>query len=208
MSRFQKISRRQLQTLATGVCLVPAVALTFRFVTEGFGANPVDDITHVTGEWGLRFLLLSLAITPARRWLGWAWAAPLRRTFGLASFAHAAFHLATWAYLDLGLDLSAIVADVIERPYVTAGMSAFVLLGILAATSTRRSIKRLGKRWIRLHQLIYPAAILATLHFFWLIKADYRPAIVHGGLLAILLLARVAWRYKQTRPGKPAALES
>lgn len=212
MSRWKRLSNRQIQTIAIALCLAPASALGFRFVSEGVGANPVEDITHLTGEWGLRFLLLSLAITPARRWLGlrwtaslsWAaslgWAAPLRRTFGLASFAYIMLHFATWAWLDLGLDVPAIVEDVIERPYVTAGMSAFVLLAILAATSTRGSMKRLGKRWIRLHQLVYPAAILALLHFFWLIKADYQPAIAHGAVLAVLLLARVIWHQKRDPP--------
>jgi len=199
------MTRARRQWIAILICLAPAIGLAARFSLSGFGANPVDDITHVTGEWGLRFLLVSLAITPARHFLGWAWAAPLRRTFGLASFAYVSLHLGTWAYLDLGLDLAAIWADVLERPYVTAGMSAFVLLALLAATSTRGSIKRLGRRWIKLHQLVYPAAILAILHYFWLIKADYRPAIVHGAILAGLLVARAVWHRRNQRRPAPQA---
>ena len=118
------MTRRNLQTITILVALAPAVGLGVRFATEGPGPNPVEDLTHVTGEWGLRFLLLSLAITPARRWLGWSWSAPLRRTLGLAAFSYATAHLATWAAFDLGLDFVAIVEDVLERPYVTAGMAA------------------------------------------------------------------------------------
>ncbi|MEM9177813.1 MAG: protein-methionine-sulfoxide reductase heme-binding subunit MsrQ [Myxococcota bacterium] len=188
------MTRFRLQALTIGVTLLPAVALGIRFATEGPGANPVDDLTHVTGEWGLRFLLLSLAITPARRFLGWHWAQPLRRTIGLAAFGYALAHLAVWSVFDLGLDVPLIVADVIERPYVAAGMAAFTILLALAVTSTRGWIKRLGKRLISLHGAVYAAGVLAVLHHFWLIKADYRPAIVHGVLLAGLFAARLAWQ--------------
>ena len=147
----------------------------------------------MTGAWALRFLLLSLAVTPARRFLGWQWAQPLRRTLGLAAFGYAAAHLATWSIFDLGLDLAAILEDVLERPYVTAGMAAFVILLALAITSTRGWIRRLGARWVSLHRAVYAAGALAVLHHFWLVKADYRPAIVHGVLLAGLLGARLVW---------------
>ncbi|MCR9092776.1 MAG: sulfoxide reductase heme-binding subunit YedZ [bacterium] len=188
------MTRFRLQAITIVVVLLPALGLGLRFATEGPGANPVDDLTHVTGEWGLRFLLLSLAVTPARRFLGWHWAQPLRRTLGLAAFSYALAHLATWSIFDLGLDVPAIIDDVIERPYVTAGMAAFVILLALAFTSTRGWIKRLGARWVTLHRAVYGAGALAVLHHFWLVKADYRPAIVHGVLLAGLLAARLAWR--------------
>ncbi len=188
------MTRFRLQAITILVTLLPALGLGFRFATEGPGANPVDDLTHVTGEWGLRFLLLSLAVTPARRFLGWHWAQPLRRTLGLAAFCYAAAHLATWSVFDLGLDLRAITEDVLERPYVTAGMAAFVILSALAVTSTRGWIRRLGSRWVSLHRMVYAAGALAVLHHFWLVKADYRPAIVHGVLLAGLLAARLVWR--------------
>lgn len=188
------MTRFRLQSITILVALLPALGLGIRFATEGLGANPVEDLTHVTGEWGLRFLLLSLAVTPARRFLGWHWAQPLRRTLGLAAFFYAAAHFATWSVFDLGLDLEAILEDVLERPYVTAGMAAFLILLALAITSTRGWIKRLGARWVSLHRAVYAAGVLAVLHHFWLIKADYRPAIVHGGLLAGLLVARLVWR--------------
>jgi len=183
--------------IAIALASLPALALAARFAIEGLGANPIEEITHTTGEWGLRLILLSLAITPARRWLGLRWVAPLRRTFGLAGFGYACLHLATWSILDLGLDADAILEDLSERPYVMAGMAAFAALVPLAATSTRASIKRLGARWVQLHRLVYLAAGLAVLHHFWLIKADYRPAIAHGAILALLLGARLAWRTRQ-----------
>ena len=189
---------RRLQILTIAITLLPAVGLAARFAAEGFGANPIEDLTHVSGEWALRFLILSLAITPARRWLGWRRLAPLRRTLGLAAFCYAAAHLTIWAVLDLGLDGAAIVEDVTERPYVMAGMGAFVILAALALTSTSGWMKRLGASWTRLHRAVYVAAGLALLHYAWLLKADLRPAIVHGAIVAALLAARVAWRLRST----------
>lgn len=189
---------KTLHWVAILVAMLPAIGLAFQFAIEGPGANPIEEITHLTGDWGLRLILLSLAVTPARRWLGWRWVAPLRRTLGLAGFAYACLHVTTWALLDHGLDASAIFEDLTERRFVFAGMGAFTLLLALAATSTRKSIKRLGqKRWLRLHQAIYAAAILAVIHHFWLTKADYRPAIVHAAVLTLLLGARLAWRARK-----------
>lgn len=198
------MTRLPIHGIAIAIAILPPLLLAFRFVTEGPGANPIEEITHLTGDGGLRFLLLSLAITPARRWFGWRGIAPLRRTFGLIAFAYACTHLAIWALVDLGLDWNAIAEDLTERPYVMAGMAAWSLLFVLAVTSTRRAMTRLGKRWIRLHQGVYLAALLGVVHHFWLIKADYRPAIVHGGVLALLFAARLAWRLRNA-PGMPRA---
>jgi len=177
---------------------LPAVGLVAEFAINGPGANPIEEITHLTGEWGLRLILLSLAVTPARRWFGWRQIAPLRRTLGLAGFTYACLHLSTWALLDHGLDLNAIWEDLAERPFVMAGMGSFSLLLALAVTSTRSSIRRLGQHWGRLHQAVYAAAILAVIHHFWLTKADYLPAIVHGTILALLLAARLIWRARKS----------
>jgi sulfoxide reductase heme-binding subunit YedZ len=182
-----------IHAIAIALAALPALILTAEFLQGGLGANPIEDITHLTGRWGLRLILLSLAITPARRFFGWRKIAPLRRTLGLAGFSYACLHLLTWCVLDLGLDLGAIREDLTERPYVMAGMGAFTLLLTLAATSTRSSMRRLGKRWLRLHQAVYVAAVLAVVHHFWLIKADYRPAIIHAFVLASLLGARLVW---------------
>lgn len=199
---------KMLHSAAILLASLPALFLAGGFALNGPGANPIEEVTHVTGEWGLRLVLVSLAITPARKFLGWRKIAPLRRTFGLAGFAYACLHLSTWAFLDLGLDVGAIVEDLTERPYIMVGMAAFSLLFVLAVTSTRGWMKKLGKRWIRLHQIVYAAAILAVIHHFWLIKADYRPAIVHALALATLLGARLAWRARQKASLQETSLKS
>ncbi len=200
--------RRLIHGVAIVAATLPPLLLAFGFATEGPGANPIEEVTHMTGDWGLRFLLLSLAVTPLRRWFGWRRIAPLRRTFGLIAFAYACAHLAVWALVDLGLDWDAIAEDLTERPYVMAGMAAWSLLFVLAATSTRRAMARLGRRWVRLHRGAYLAALAGVVHHFWLIKADYRPAIVHGGVLALLFAARLAWRYRNSPEAARTSLDS
>ncbi len=191
-----------LHGLVVGLASLPLLALLARFVREGFGANPIEDLTHRTGEAGLRLLLLSLAVTPLRRALGGSWIAPLRRTLGLAAFGYASLHLLIWALLDHALDRNAILEDLLERPYVMAGMGAFLLLTPLALSSTRRAMKRLGARWVRVHRLVYPAAMLAVVHHLWLLKADLGPALLHAAILAGLLAARVpSWlRHRRGEP--------
>lgn len=201
--RLRRPPTRRLQAIAIALAGLPAAGLAVEFLRQGVGADPIKALTHLTGEWGLRFVLLSLAITPLRRIFGLAWLAPLRRTFGLAGFAYAAAHLLVWSVLDLGLDPAALVEDLTERPYVMAGMAAFLLLAALAATSTRSAIKRLGRRWTTLHRAVYAAAGLALLHHFWLIKADYRPALFHAATLALLFGARIADRWRRN-PVAPA----
>jgi sulfoxide reductase heme-binding subunit YedZ len=187
---------------------LPTLVLVTRFAVEGFGANPIEDVTHTTGDWALRLVLLSLAVTPARRWLAWRRIAPLRRTLGLAGFTYACLHASTWIFLDRQLDVGAIVEDLTERPYVMAGMASFALLLPLAATSTRSAIRRLGKRWTRLHRAVYAAAALAVVHHFWLVKADTRPPIVHGAILALLLGLRLAWRWRIAAGARAASAPS
>jgi len=145
----------------------------------------------VTGEWTLRFLLICLAITPARRWLGLPWLAPYRRTFGLVAFGYGCLHLLTWLALEWFFDWNAIWEDIVERPFVTAGMAAFLCMVPLAATSTRRAMRRLGRRWISLHRLAYVAAAFGVLHFLWLVKADLLAPGIHGAVLVGLLAARL-----------------
>jgi len=183
-----------LHAITIALAAMPAAGLVIRFVTEGLGANPIEDVTHLTGDWGLRLVLCSLAVTPLRQFIGWSRIAPLRRTLGLAGFSYACIHFLTWSVLDMQLDPDAILEDLTMRPYIMAGMATFSLLLILALTSTRASMRRLGKRWQRLHRIVYLAAGLGVVHHFWLIKADYRPALVHGTVLAVLLGARVVWR--------------
>jgi len=180
--------------LAHGVTIalaaLPAFVLAARAATSGLGANPIETLHHVTGEWSLRWLLLSLAVTPARRWLGWAWLAPLRRTAGLCAFAWVCLHFLTWLVLDQALDLEAIAEDFVERRFITAGLAGFLCLLPLAVTSTRGWQRRLGRRWVALHRLAYLAAALGVVHYLWLVKADLRGPLVHGAILAALLAAR------------------
>jgi sulfoxide reductase heme-binding subunit YedZ len=172
--------------------LLPLAALAFGAARGALGANPVEAITHETGQWALRLLLATLAITPLRRLSGWAFVAPWRRSLGLLAFGYAALHFATFLALDLGLDLSALGEEVAERPYVTLGFTAFALLTPLAVTSTRGWQRRLGRRWLALHRLVYLAAGCAVLHFLWLVKADLAEPLAYAAVLAALLAAR--WR--------------
>jgi sulfoxide reductase heme-binding subunit YedZ len=151
-----------IQTAAVLLGLTPLAALGLAALGDRLGANPIETITHTTGDWALRWLLVCLAVTPARRWLGWSWVAPLRRTFGLLAFTFATLHLSTWAVLDWFFDLEAMLEDFVERRYITAGLAAYLLLIPLAVTSTRGMIRRLGRRWVSLHRLVYAAAALAV----------------------------------------------
>lgn len=171
--------------------LLPLAGLVVGALRGSLGANPVETITHVTGEWALRLLLAALAVTPLRRLGGWAFVAPWRRSLGLLAFAYASLHFATFLALDLGFDLSALGEEVRERPYVTLGFTSLLLLTPLAVTSTRAWQRRLGRRWLSLHRLVYVAAILAVLHFVWLVKKDLSEPLVYGTVLAGLLLLRL-----------------
>jgi sulfoxide reductase heme-binding subunit YedZ len=171
--------------------LLPLAWLGVRAATDALGAEPVETLLHGTGDWALRLLLASLAITPARRWLGLSVLAPLRRSFGLFAALYAGLHFTIYLTLEVGLDAGLLLEDVTERPYVSAGFGALVLLLALAVTSTRGWQRRLGRRWVRLHRLVYLAAALAVLHFLWLVKADLREPLVYAAILALLLLARL-----------------
>ena len=157
------------------------------------GANPVEALEHTTGIWTLRLLLATLAVTPVRRALGWTWLAQYRRTLGLLAFSYCSLHLSIYALVDLWGAWDTLVEDVLERPYVTAGFTAFLLLVPLAITSTRAWMRRLGRRWVALHRLVYAAAVAGCLHFLWLVKADMLEPLAYGGILGVLLGARFWW---------------
>ena len=186
-------SRAAAQSITISLAALPAAALVVRATTTGLGANPIEEITHVSGDWSLRWLLLTLAVTPARRWLGWSWLAPLRRTAGLACFSWVCLHFLTWLVLDQALDLEAIVEDVLDRRFVTAGFAGFLCLLPLAITSTRGWKRRLGRRWLALHRLAYAAGVCGIVHYLWLVKADLLAPLVYGAILASLLALR-GWR--------------
>ena len=170
---------------------VPLVLLLADAATGGLGANPVEAVLHRTGDWALRLLLVTLALSPLRNWLGWSWLVQLRRPLGLLAFGYAMLHALTYVVLDRGLIWGDVFADVLKRPYVTAGFMALVLMAPLAATSTRAAMRRLGARWQQLHRLIYAVGVLAVLHFLWSSKLDRPEPFVYAGILGVLLLARL-----------------
>ena len=192
-------NRRLIQLAATAVGLLPFLWLCVAGATGRLGANPIEETTHLTGDFTLRWLLVTLAITPLRRIFGWAWIAPLRRTFGLLAFFYATLHMLTWLALDQFFDWELLVEDVIERRYITAGMLGFLCLAPLALTSTRGWMKRLGQRWNALHRLVYAAAIAGIVHYVWLVKADLAPPLAHGAVLAGLLGYRVWYGASRSR---------
>lgn len=171
----------------------PALWMGVGFFFDGLGANPVEALLHLAGRWALILLLLTLTVTPLRRLTGWNRVIRVRRLLGLFSFAYASLHLLVYLGLDQGFAWDYLWEDVVERPFITVGLIAFLLLLPLAVTSTRRWIRRLGKNWQRLHRLAYVAAGLSVVHFYWKVKADTFWPLVAGGILAVLLLARVPW---------------
>ncbi|HSO06857.1 MAG TPA: protein-methionine-sulfoxide reductase heme-binding subunit MsrQ [Pelomicrobium sp.] len=197
-----------LKRVVFALCLLPLARLAWLGLAGGLGANPIEFITHSTGRWTLTFLLITLAVTPLRRWLGWNWLLRLRRMLGLFAFFYAALHFSTYLVLDQFFDLGAIVKDVLKRPYITVGFTAFVLLIPLAATSTNAMVRRLGaRRWQLLHRLVYPIAIAGVLHWWWLVKADIRLPLAYGAVLAVLLGVRLRWALAgRTGPAAGAAV--
>lgn len=187
--------------LAFLLALAPFAWLLFRGFTGRLTANPVEDITLTTGIWALRFLLISLAVTPLRRLTGWNRLIQYRRMLGLFAFFYATLHLATYFAFDLVFDFSRLAADVWKRPFITAGMVAFLLMVPLAITSTRGWIRRLGRRWQVLHRLVYLSAGAAVLHFVWKVKVVVGEPVYYVAILVLLLGLRVFWRYRPaTRP--------
>ena len=180
------------KTLVFGLCLAPTVVLVWDSVTGGLSVNPIEDITHRTGDWALRFLLLTLAVSPFRWLSGWNGAIRYRRMFGLFTFWYASLHFSTYIVFDHFFDIQSITDDVIERKYVTAGFIAFILLLPLAVTSTQGWIRRLGKRWLVLHRLVYVAAVAGVVHFLWLVKLETSEPLIYAAVLSGLFMARVA----------------
>ena len=176
------------------ICLSPLLILlggAFSVAGLSLGANPIEELLHELGRWGLKFLLLTLAVTPLRRWTGWNWLIRFRRMLGLFAFFYILLHFVVYAVLDQSLDLAAIVEDIIKRPYITLGMAGLLMLIPLAATSTRGMMRRLGKRWQKLHRLVYVIAIVAVWHFYWQVKLDTLDASIYAVILAFLLGTRI-----------------
>ena len=178
---------------------IPAASLVFNILTGNISADPIDDLTHVTGEWGLRLLILTLAITPLRNLTGINQLIMLRRMLGVYAFFYVLLHFLTWFVIDNYFDFQRIIEDIIERYYILLGFLAFVLMIPLAATSTNKMVRWLGsKRWIKLHKLVYPLSILGVVHFYLQVKADITEPVIYGTILAILLIYRI-WKNKQNK---------
>ncbi len=194
--------RRRLAKVAVFLlCLVPVAWLVIAALTGALSANPIKDITEDTGTWTLRFLLITLCVTPFRKLTGWNEAIKYRRMLGLFAFFYGFLHFLTYVWLDQFFSIPDIVQDVYKRPFITAGFSGFVVMIPLMITSTRKWIARLGgKQWQRLHRLTYVSAIAGVVHYLWLVKADTQPPIAYGFLLSILLGYRLLGLLRSHRP--------
>jgi methionine sulfoxide reductase heme-binding subunit len=186
-------SLRGIKVIVFFACLQPLLRLGWKAFSGNLGANPIEVITHSTGDWTLIFLLITLAVTPLRKLTGQLWLIRFRRMFGLFAFFYSSLHFLTYIWLDKFFNVQEMLADVAKRRFITVGFSAFVLLIPLAITSTAGWIRRLGgRRWNLLHRLIYLSAIAGVVHYYWLVKADVRKPLEYAAVLALLLGWRAA----------------
>jgi sulfoxide reductase heme-binding subunit YedZ len=195
------VSQKSIILLKTALwlaCLAPLTRLTYKGLTGGLGANPIEFITLSTGTWTLVLILSTLSITPLRRITGLNWLIRLRRPIGLFAFFYGCLHFTTYIWLDKFFDLHDMIKDVAKRPFITAGFFAFLLMIPLASTSTTTAVRKMGgKNWQWLHRLIYITGIAAVVHFWWKVKADHRVPAIYGAILITLLLARLLRRRKE-----------
>jgi sulfoxide reductase heme-binding subunit YedZ len=190
-----RLSRVVSKSAVFAACLVPVAWLAWAAVHARLGANPISTITKETGTWTLRFVVLTLAVTPIRRVSGWNVLVRYRRMLGLFAFFYGTLHFFTYIWLDQFFDVASITKDIAKRPFITIGFAAFVLMVPLALTSTTGWIRRLGgKRWQALHRLVYVTAMFGVVHYWWLVKADISRPLAYGAIVALLLAARLASR--------------
>ncbi|XZG68970.1 sulfite oxidase heme-binding subunit YedZ [Chitinibacteraceae bacterium HSL-7] len=185
---------RYLKPLVFVLCLVPLAYTLWRLPAA---VNPIEWLTHQSGTWALRLLCITLLMTPLRKLGGWVWPIRLRRMLGLYAFFYALVHVLIYAGFDHQFDLAEIAHDVIQHPYVLAGMTAFALMTPLAVTSTDAMMRRLGRRWGQLHRLVYLVAIAGVVHYLWLVKRDLTQPLIYAALVSVLLGARVWWRWRR-----------
>jgi sulfoxide reductase heme-binding subunit YedZ len=191
-----------LKTIVFVAALVPAARLAWAlgYDPEALGANPAEFVTRSTGDWTLRFLLLTLAVTPLRKLFDLHWLASFRRMLGLYAFFYGVLHLSSYVSFDHVFDVAEILKDIVKRPFITVGFTALVLMLPLAITSTDRMVRRLGaKRWLGLHRLVYVIAPLGVLHFWWMVKADVTEPAIYAVILALLLGYRVLEKVRDKR---------
>jgi len=188
----------RLKTTLFLLCLVPLLSLVYGLLGDSLGANPIEALSRGLGDWTLRFLLITLLVTPLRRFTGLNWLPRLRRMLGLYTFFYALLHFMSYVWLDQFFDWAAIGKDIVKRPFITVGFASFLLLIPLAATSTNAMIKRLGgQRWRALHRAIYLIAGLAVLHYWWMVKKDITQPAIYAAVLALLLGLRVYWAVRR-----------
>lgn len=177
--------------------LLPLVFLVYGFFTDNLGANPIEKILHETGFWALTFLMITLSVTPLKRISGWNKLNLLRRPLGLFAFFYVVLHFAVYLGLDRFFEWQEIVDDVSKRPYITVGFSAFLMLIPLAVTSTKGWIRKLGKKWTKLHRLVYVIAVFGVIHFWWLVKKDISEPLIFAVVLTVLLAFRIYYAKKK-----------
>lgn len=192
-----------LKRLVFLLCLYPLFRLVVLGFIGGLGVNPIEFVTRSLGTWTLTFLLITLTITPLRRLTGKGWWLRYRRMLGLFAFFYGVLHWTSYLWLDQFFDWMEILKDLYKRPFITFGMAAFLMLVPLAATSNDRAVRALKRNWQRLHRLVYPAAIFAVLHYYWLVKQDVTQPVIYAALLALLLGMRLWW-WRQSRATKKA----
>jgi len=192
-------SLRWIKVVVFLACLLPLARLGGKALSGNLGANPIEVITHSTGDWTLVFLLVTLSITPLRKLTGQLWLIRFRRMFGLFAFFYVTLHFLTYIWLDKFFDSHEMLADIAKRRFITVGFTGFVLLIPLAITSTAGWIRRLGgRRWNRLHRLIYVSAMAGVIHYWWLVKADIRKPEEYAAVLSLLLGYRL-WMWGKAR---------
>ena len=194
------LSRKWFKAVVHVLCLLPVLLLSWRFYRQDLGANPLEFLTHATGEWALRFLLIGLAITPIRKLTGVSNLIKFRRMLGLYAFFYACLHFLTYIWFDKFFDMAEIWKDVFKRPYITVGFLALLLLTPLALTSTTGWIRRLGgKRWQFLHRAVYLCVVLGVIHYWWLVKSDIRGPLLYGTIAVVLLAYRMVMYFLPAR---------
>jgi sulfoxide reductase heme-binding subunit YedZ len=213
------VTRRFAKPVLFALCLLPVTWLAAGIfalqwgdptaaAARALGANPVEKVQDTLGIWGLRLLLVTLMVTPLRVIGGWPRLQSFRRMLGLFAFSYIALHFAWYLFVDQAFAWSQLLADIAKRPFITAGFLAFALLVPLAVTSTQGAMRRLGRRWQKLHRLVYPAAVLGCVHYWWQVKADVREPLVYAGIAAVLLGWRAlrAWRRRRATAGRKSSV--
>jgi methionine sulfoxide reductase heme-binding subunit len=199
------VIRRVIKPALFVICALPLLSVVWAglgIAGASLGANPIEKIQDTFGEWGLRFLVITLAVTPVRDWLNLPWLVQLRRMLGLYAFFYVLLHFLNWLVLDQGMYWPGVLEDIGKRPFITIGFAAFLLLIPLAVTSTNKMMRRLGKRWKSLHRLIYVISLLAVWHYYWQVKSDVTEPLIYLAIVLVLL----GWRVWKVRPRKVATV--